>query len=782
MMALYSNEGNGLFIDEAPASTIGRASLLRLTFACFFFDADLDGLLDIFAANGHVADDIATRPADDHLRAAGRTSSAISERRSSRTSPRSGRSGARPRRSSAAARPTATTTTTAISTCSSRPTTVRRGSCATTAASNRKLRVTLVGTTSNRDAHRRPGPRRSRGRTDAVAHGEDGIELPVAERAAADVRPGQRGRRSTAIEVTWPNGKTERLPASPPTRRSRSRKGKASSRPAARVEAVRAAVIALVAALAMLHLQAGPPAAGRALRHAVRPRRAAREAAYRANNLGVARLEQFDYEGAAKSFRDALQLAPDLALARLNLAIALFYGGHTADAATEAQAAAAAPPGHPAAHYVLGLIAKAEDRLDDAIAAFTRVLQLDPADAGSQGQSRPDSPAAAPLRRSAPRCSSDALAAEPYNVTAAYNAALALTRAGRGRRGPAGDAAVRVAARQHLRRDLLADLPGAGPIRARRIASTGAEPDLVNPATPAVTFADATGDVAAATPAAPSRTRRKPAGGVTLFDADGDGDLDLVDDRHGRLAALSQRRRAASRRDGRESCLSGHGGGRPRRDRRRLRQRRQARSVRPPRRQPAASAPEGRRHVRGRDAGRRAAGTTAVGHDRGVRRRRSRRRPRHRHRRRGRAVAAQQRQRHLHRHHRRRGHRRRAVRRGARCRSSPTDFDNRRDIDLLVASRAAGAGAVPQHARRHVPRRGSRARAAAGRRSTRAVAAGDVNKDGYTDFFLASRRRPACSRSATATASFARRRRPRRRGRPWPRSSSTTTTTGCSIC
>jgi hypothetical protein len=60
MMALYSNEGNGLFIDEAPASTIGRASLLRLTFACFFVDADLDGLLDIFAANGHVADDISS--------------------------------------------------------------------------------------------------------------------------------------------------------------------------------------------------------------------------------------------------------------------------------------------------------------------------------------------------------------------------------------------------------------------------------------------------------------------------------------------------------------------------------------------------------------------------------------------------------------------------------------------------------------------------------------------------------------------------------------------------
>jgi len=58
MMALYTNEGTGLFIDEAPTSAIGKASLLTLTFGAFFFDYDLDGLMDIFAANGHVADDI----------------------------------------------------------------------------------------------------------------------------------------------------------------------------------------------------------------------------------------------------------------------------------------------------------------------------------------------------------------------------------------------------------------------------------------------------------------------------------------------------------------------------------------------------------------------------------------------------------------------------------------------------------------------------------------------------------------------------------------------------
>ncbi len=59
MMALYHNEGKGLFIDDAPKSTVGRASLLSLTFGCFFFDYDLDGVPDIFAANGHVNDDIA---------------------------------------------------------------------------------------------------------------------------------------------------------------------------------------------------------------------------------------------------------------------------------------------------------------------------------------------------------------------------------------------------------------------------------------------------------------------------------------------------------------------------------------------------------------------------------------------------------------------------------------------------------------------------------------------------------------------------------------------------
>jgi len=58
MISLYHNEGRGLFVDEAPASTVGRDSLLALTFGMFFFDYDLDGYLDIFAANGHLEPEI----------------------------------------------------------------------------------------------------------------------------------------------------------------------------------------------------------------------------------------------------------------------------------------------------------------------------------------------------------------------------------------------------------------------------------------------------------------------------------------------------------------------------------------------------------------------------------------------------------------------------------------------------------------------------------------------------------------------------------------------------
>ena len=58
MLSLYHNEGNGLFVDEAPRSEVGRNTLVTLGFGCFFFDYDNDGWPDIFIADGHIENEI----------------------------------------------------------------------------------------------------------------------------------------------------------------------------------------------------------------------------------------------------------------------------------------------------------------------------------------------------------------------------------------------------------------------------------------------------------------------------------------------------------------------------------------------------------------------------------------------------------------------------------------------------------------------------------------------------------------------------------------------------
>jgi enediyne biosynthesis protein E4 len=58
MLSLYHNEGNGLFVDEAPRSEVGHATLVTLGFGCFFFDYDNDGWPDILVADGHIENEI----------------------------------------------------------------------------------------------------------------------------------------------------------------------------------------------------------------------------------------------------------------------------------------------------------------------------------------------------------------------------------------------------------------------------------------------------------------------------------------------------------------------------------------------------------------------------------------------------------------------------------------------------------------------------------------------------------------------------------------------------
>jgi len=54
MIGLYRAQAGGTFDDIAVASGLGAASRSTLGFGCAFFDADLDGRLDLAVANGHI--------------------------------------------------------------------------------------------------------------------------------------------------------------------------------------------------------------------------------------------------------------------------------------------------------------------------------------------------------------------------------------------------------------------------------------------------------------------------------------------------------------------------------------------------------------------------------------------------------------------------------------------------------------------------------------------------------------------------------------------------------
>jgi enediyne biosynthesis protein E4 len=209
MMALYSNEGNGLFIDEAPTSTIGRASTLRLTFACFFFDFDLDGALDIFAANGHVADDIATVQPTITYAQPPLLFRNLGRKKFEDVSIRVGEAFARP----AVARGAAygdydnDGDLDLIVTANNGPARLFRND----GTANHKLRVTLTGAASNRDGigakvrvlRGTGSPVSAMVKTGSSYLSQSELPLTFGLGAATKV---------SGIEITWPNGRTDRLP------------------------------------------------------------------------------------------------------------------------------------------------------------------------------------------------------------------------------------------------------------------------------------------------------------------------------------------------------------------------------------------------------------------------------------------------------------------------------------------------------------------------------------------------------------------------------------------
>ena len=238
----------------------------------------------------------------------------------------------------------------------------------------------------------------------------------------------------------------------------------------------------------------------------------------------MALLEQFRFADAVAAFERALAADPALAAARVNLAIAHFYVPDMQAARQAAEQALAAAPDDPHPHYLLALIARSEGRAEEAAAApCRRCWPRIPKDLGANLtlgqvylQMRRFDDAAASFRV--------ALAAEPYNVSAAYNLGVALNRADK--RAEAEEAMVRF---QKLRDSPYKTALSSNYLEqgryAEAVASTGAEPEAVDQGTPSVSFVVKPGAFGAPGAAAgPAGARAA----LVLADLDGDGRLDAI--------------------------------------------------------------------------------------------------------------------------------------------------------------------------------------------------------------------------------------------------------------
>jgi hypothetical protein len=211
MLSLYHNEGKGLFVDEAPQSAIGRATLLTLGFGCFFFDYDLDGWPDIFIANGHIDPEIQKVQANvkyampPHLfrnLGKGKFEEVTSTMGSAFIAPRVGRGAAYADINNDGRLDLLLST-------NGGPVYLFRNEAQGSVAANRSLRLKLVGTKSNKDGI---------GAVARVTSGGDaqtqmlrsGSSYLSSSELVLTFGLGQR-EKADSIEIRWPSGQVDHL-------------------------------------------------------------------------------------------------------------------------------------------------------------------------------------------------------------------------------------------------------------------------------------------------------------------------------------------------------------------------------------------------------------------------------------------------------------------------------------------------------------------------------------------------------------------------------------------
>jgi tetratricopeptide (TPR) repeat protein len=107
------------------------------------------------------------------------------------------------------------------------------------------------------------------------------------------------------------------------------------------------------------------------------------DSAQELNRHGVEMLEYFDFVGAAKQFRSALEAQPESDVIRVNLGLASYYLGSFQESKDELEKVLSSHPDDPCAHFVLGLVGLRQASLDVARDHFVRVLEQDPDDWGA---------------------------------------------------------------------------------------------------------------------------------------------------------------------------------------------------------------------------------------------------------------------------------------------------------------------------------------------------------------------------------------------------------------